>query len=244
MRRLKRQRRDTSHGSSPTLPDGERVAKALLKWFDKHKRNFSFRWTTDPYRVLVLEIMLRKTTARQVDKIWPRFIELFPTPQHLARASLEDIETVLAPLGLRQRARQLQEIARITVEEWGGRVPNNIEKLKRLPGVGDYIAGCVVSFCYNVKVPLIDSNVRRVLSRLIYNMVSDMRDSEANKLISKVYLEVAPYEESMRFHYALLDLASKLCRPEYPRCPQCPINVFCNYNKLKNKSLNSNRFEL
>jgi len=215
------------------LPDAERIAESLLNWFNKHKRSFSFRWTTDPYGVLVLEIMLRKTTARQVDSIWPRFMELFPTPQHLAEASLQEVEAVLAPLGLRQRARQLQEIARIIIEEWDGKVPRDPEELKKLPGVGSYIAGCVASFCYNVKLPLIDSNVERVLSRLLAQKLLGLTKSQASRLLCKAYLDAAPNRDLMRFHCALLDLASKVCRPKDPRCNDCPLRGWCSYPKLK-----------
>jgi len=230
---LKRRQKGTFHGSGPTLPEARRITEALLKWFDKHKRSFSFRWTTDPYRVLVLEMMLRKTTARQVDKVWPKFMKLFPTPQNLAEASLEEVEEVLAPLGLRQRARQLQEIARTIIEEWGGIVPKDPEKLKSLPGVGNYIAGCVVSFCYNLKLPLIDSNVERVLSRLIANKLLGLTKAETYELLRKVYLEAAPNEDLMRFHCALLDFASKVCKPKNPMCNGCPLTSWCSYPKLK-----------
>lgn len=229
---MKRRQRVVFHGSNLTLPEGGRLAEALLKWFDKHKRNFSFRWITDPYEVLVVEIMLRKTTARQVDKVWPRFRELFPTPWHLAEASLEEVEEVLAPLGLRQRARQLQEIARTIIEKWGGRVPKDPEKLKRLPGVGSYIAGCVASFCYNMKLPLIDSNVERVLSRLLAKKLSGLSKANAFRLLRRAYLDVAPERDLARFHYALLDLASKVCKPKDPRCDDCPLRGWCNYYNL------------
>jgi len=234
---LKKRQRAAFHGLDLMLPEGAKLAEALLKWFDKHKRSFSFRWITDPYEVLVVEIMLRKTTARQVDKVWPRFRELFPTPWHLAEASLEEVEEVLAPLGLRRRAQQLQEIAKIIIEEWGGRVPKDPEKLKRLPGVGSYIAGCVASFCYNIKIPLIDSNVKRVLSRLLAKKLIGLSKANAFRLLCRAYLDVAPEQDLARFHYALLDLASKICKVKNPNCNNCPLKDWCSYYSLKIKNL-------
>ena len=230
---MKKRRGSTYRGSPPMLPEAERIAKALLSWFEKHKRDFSFRWITDPYRVLVMEVMLRKTTARQVDEIWPHFIKLFPTPKHLAEANTEEVEKVLAPLGLKQRAKQLQNIARIIIEKWNGKIPKSVKKLQSLPGVGNYIAGCVVSFCYNVKVPLVDSNVKRVFSRLLAKKLVDLKKVDTLRLISETYVNIAPEQDLMRFHYALLDLASMICRPKKPKCESCPLRFWCDFPELR-----------
>jgi len=205
-----------------------------MQWHEKHSRHFTFRNVDDAYLILVSEILLRKTTARQVNSIWPEFVKKFPTPLSLMKADRRELEHFLAPLGIRTRAQQLKEIARIIVDEWQGKVPCDLRKLMKLPGVGEYIASCVVAFRCNVKLPLIDSNVRRVLSRLLASAIRKLSQKEASELVKRAYLELVPDNYIRKFHYALLDLAATICRPKKQRCNICPILLYCSYARHHN----------
>jgi len=212
-------------GSHRIFSDPEAIVRSLLNWHEAHKRDFSFRRATDPYAVLVAEIMLRQTTARQVDKIWPKFMRRFPDPKSLVEADIREVEQLIAPLGIRSRARQLKEIARIIVERWQGRIPADPAGLMELPGVGEYIANCVVSFCYGVRLPLIDSNVRRVLMRVLGPTLAGLGRKEVSEALKRAYLELASVTDPRHLHYALLDLAALVCKAEKPLCDNCPISL-------------------
>jgi len=206
-----------------------RLASALLRWYRRHGRRLSFRGCSDPYHVLVSEIMLRKTTARQVDRVFAVFVERFPDVHSLASASVSEVESIIRPLGIKSRARALVEIAKIIAERYGGTVPDDYAELRALPSVGDYVAGCVVAFCYGRRVPLVDTNVERVLTRVL-GLDGASRTDRVQR-VREEYLHLAPRGAERCFHYALLDLAAALCRPRSPRCAECPIIEFCTYGK-------------
>jgi A/G-specific adenine glycosylase len=211
----------------------ETVAKRLIAWYRKHGRRFSFRQTRDPYRVLVAEMMLRKTTARQVEKVFGPFFERFPTVESLAAANPEAVREVIRPLGIRSRAMNLIQTARKIVEEHSGKIPADFSELTRLPGVGEYVAGCVLTFCYGRPHPLIDSNATRVLSRLCG--IADPSQLDARRKLREVYSRLVPRGREREFHYALLDLAAALCRPQAPSCALCPLTAVCHFAHLRSK---------
>jgi len=212
----------------------DQIASRLLAWYARFGRKFSFRYLRDPYSILIAEILLRKTTARQVDKVFPEFIRRYPSFKALAEASVGDVEKLIRPLGLRGRAIQLLQIAKQVVDRFNGELPKNEEELKKLPGVGGYIAGCVLTFAYHIRKPLVDSNVKRVLSRLAGYSNVPMKSKELLRRLSEIYLLIAPKGAERDFHYALLDLAALICRPKEPRCEECPVAKLCIGKCLKN----------
>jgi len=206
---------------------GKEIARILLEWHSRFGRRFSFRETLDPYGVLVAEIMLRKTTARQVEKVWPEFMRRFPTIEALARANVREVEHLIASLGIKKRAHDLVTLAKKVVEQYG-KIPHDPNQLKSLPGVGEYIANCLASFCFGERLPLIDSNVRRILCRMLG--ITE-KGKKADMMIRKAYENIAPLSDYRSFHYALLDLAAIYCRPKKPRCEKCPVKNVCrSYN--------------
>lgn len=215
----------SASSSAPSLPAHE-ISRALLGWHRGHGRTLSFRGSRDPYEVLVAEVMLRKTTARQVDRVWLEFIARFPDPGTLAKASVAEVERVVAPLGMRRRALDLVAIAR-AIATGPNEVLSQPSRLAQLPGVGEYIANCVAVFCYGKRLPLIDSNVRRVLTRLL----SPHGDGAGlpKEELERAYLSLCQGESIRDFHYALLDLAAFICRPKKPACDRCPLSANCAY---------------
>ncbi len=199
------------------------VTKPLLIWFQHYGRSFSFRWQKDPYRILVAGVLLRQTQAVQVDSVFPLIIERYGTPQTLAHADEGDLRLILKPLGMTSRAKMLIDIARTIIIEHGGAVPSSYEDLVMLPGIGDYIASCVLSLGYEIHMPMVDSNVMRVIGR-VFGV-----DIDAHAL----YSDICPKGKEEPFHYAILDLSQLVCRYSKPKCDVCPLSSIC---KSSNRS--------
>lgn len=203
------------------------IARDLLEWFEKEGISYPFRATSDPYKILVCEMLLRKTTAKQVAKLYDSFFSKFPTVESLSKASVEEIVVVIKPLGILSRAYDLLQAARMIVWRYGGKVPYDGSLLISLKGVGRYIANCVLAFGYGKTVPLVDSNVNRVLSRIL-DLRTDRR-GEPKRELWQAYSELTPNKNRREFHYALIDLAHKVCTARDPSCGRCPIHEHCKY---------------
>ncbi len=197
------------------------VRMRLLEWGKKHRRKFPFRRTADPYRILVSEVLLRRTTAKKVAEVYTPFFSLFPTPESLASASVLEIRKTIAPLGIYRRAQELKALAKAVVTEFGGRVPLDYSDLLKMPGVGKYIAGCVIASTEGQPMPLVDSNVERVFQRMFSLGESDC------PAFSAIYLELAPPHSLRAFHHSIIDLGHLVCTPRNPRCEICPLNRVC-----------------
>ena len=198
----------------------------LVEWHQLHQAGWPFRRTTDPYRILVSEIMLRQTTSRQVTSVYNEFFAKYPGVEQLARANLGQLRKLLQPLGLRKRAETLVLLAGVIVRKHGGRVPGDIESLMNLPGVGRYTASCVLSFGFGIPTPMVDVNVARVLQRL--HGVSVGQDSS---VLQEIYRKILD-QNSVSVHYALIDLAHKTCTLKSPQCPKCPLRKDCTFANL------------
>jgi len=200
------------------------LRRRVIGWERENWAPYPWRTERTPYRVLVAELMLKRTTRRAVAREFPRFIERFPDIYSVYRAPVEEVEEAFRPLGLyRQRARQLKELAKIVVERYGGRVPDRWEDLVSLPGVGAYLAGAVLSFGYGERAPVLDSNVARLLSRL--TGVESRRQEDYLGLL----WELVPEEGHDLFNYGLIDLGALICHYRGPRCGLCPLKNICVY---------------
>ena len=140
--------------------------QALLAWFDRQARDLPWRRDPTPYHTWVSEIMLQQTQAITVAPYYERFLARFPTLQALAEAPLDDVLKAWEGLGYYRRARHLQQAAQIVIEQHGGRLPASEEALRALPGIGRYTAGAILSIAFGQRAPVLDGNVKRVLSRL------------------------------------------------------------------------------
>ncbi|MEM3452673.1 MAG: hypothetical protein QW835_03490 [Candidatus Hadarchaeum sp.] len=207
------------------------VSRRLIAWYKKHGRNFSFRRASDPYRVLVTEIMLRKTTAGQVERVHSVFFARFPDVNTLAKAKQKDVFKLVKPLGIHSRARDLIRIAKAVTRNHSGKIPDRFDELIKLPGVGEYIAGCVLTFSYNKPRPLLDSNVVRVLSRVCG--VEEPWSARARARFQELYSQLAPPAQERMFHYAVIDLAARICKPHITLCASCPISALCAQSQTK-----------
>lgn len=200
----------------------------LLSWRSTHFRNFPWRRTRNPYSNLIAEALLRKTTSKQVNAIYPNFVSKYPTPDDLLRAPLAELERELKPLGLyRVRARHLKKMAKILVSKHDSKVPRSQAGLLELPGISLYCSNAVLCFAYGEKVPLVDTNVSRVLQRVFgikpKGKRVGARDPELWNLASQLIQTKKPRE----FNWAVLDFAAKVCTAVKPLCSRCPLTDLC-----------------
>ncbi len=202
------------------------LPKALLPWYGQNARDLPWRHTTDPYRVLVSEIMLQQTRVEAVRGYYARFLEAFPTVEALANAEEGRVLKLWEGLGYYSRARNLQKAARVIAGEMGGAFPTTAEQLAKLPGVGPYTAGAVASICFGAPAPAVDGNVLRVLAR----MTAEPRavDLPAVKKEMETRLRtVYPAGRCGEFTQALMELGACVCTPKSPACPGCPAAALC-----------------
>jgi A/G-specific adenine glycosylase len=205
------------------LPAARRRAfvRRLLAWYRRHKRDLPWRRTSDPYRVLVSEIMLQQT---QVDRVVPKYREFlarYPSIEALAAASVASVRETWYPLGYNVRPVRLHAIAREVVTHFGGRIPDDHATLLGLKGIGPYTAGAVLSFAYGKRRAILDTNVRRVLQRVFFG-VKPLGDSTLWK-VAAALLPRRHYD----FNQALMDLGATTCVARSPRCAVCPLPAIC-----------------
>lgn len=202
-------------------PSPTRVRKILLSWFAQHRRDLPWRATHDPYLIAVSEVMLQQT---QVDRVVPKFLAwrwAWPNTRSLANAPLHDVLKLWSGLGYNARALRLREAAREVMKKHQGSWPRTIEELESLPGFGPYTARAVASFSYNANVFTIDTNIRRILSRVFFGA-----GEISTKKVEKISNDILPIGKSAAWHAALMDFGSAVCTSR-PKCTICPLQTMC-----------------
>jgi A/G-specific adenine glycosylase len=206
---------------SSTAADPERparVANALLAWYAANKRDLPWRQSRDPYAILVAEVMLQQTQVDRVIPKWHAWLERFPTLVDLAMASRADAIRAWQGLGYNLRAVRLHDIACEVVARHDGQLPANVEGLRGLKGIGRYTAGAVACFAYEQQVAMVDTNIRRVLSR-----VFEVPPTEVEALADQIVPDQAAYA----WNQALMDLGAVLCGSKRALCLVCPLVSEC-----------------
>lgn len=198
----------------------------LLTWYARHARDLPWRRTRDPYAIWVSEIMLQQTRVDVVVPYYRQFLRRFPSVRRLAEAPLDGVLAVWAGLGYYRRARMLHAAAGVVMAEHGGRVPDDAEDFRRLPGVGRYTAGAVLSIAFGHPLPVLDGNVARVLSRLDGLAVSYKEPRGARTLWERASTLV-PMRDPGAWNQALMELGATICTPRSPRCEECPLAATC-----------------
>jgi A/G-specific adenine glycosylase len=210
-------------------------ARRLLDWYDRSRRHLPWRLAAgaaapgaalDPYHVLVSEAMLQQTQVATVIPYYERFIKRFPTLAALAEADEQDVLRLWQGLGYYSRARNLQAAARAVVARFGGRLPQTVEELLTLPGVGRYTAGAVASIAFDRRAPIVDGNVARVLCR-IDQIESDPRDKPTQEILWARAEQILPSARLGDFNSALMELGALVCTPRAPQCLICPVRAHC-----------------
>lgn len=208
----------------PARPDD--LAPALLAWYDAGHRDLPWRGIDDLYRIWVSEVMLQQTRVEVVLRYYDRFLQRFPTLAALAAAELDDVVTAWSGLGFYGRARRLHAAATLMVEQHGGVLPEEPEALGRLPGIGRYTVGAILSSGRNARLPILDGNVIRVLSRVFYVEGAIDRAATLRQLWGLAEAAL-PEDRPGDFNQALMDLGATLCLPQGPRCGTCPLGSGC-----------------
>jgi A/G-specific adenine glycosylase len=203
--------------------------ESLLDWYERNRRAYIWREYSDPYKILVSEIMLQKTNADRVAQIYPQFMQRFPDTIALARSEVEELKLILKPLGLDYRAARLKDMAQRLVAEYGGEVPVSEETLLALPGVGQYIANAVLCFAYSNRVPLVDINVVRLYER-VFSLRFDKKRAREDPKIWEFATEMMPMNGFRKYNRALIDFGAKICMSKNPRCAKCTVSFICNYS--------------
>lgn len=200
---------------------------AITNWEKLNGRKFSWRENRTPYRVLIAEILLKRTTSTAAIKLYDEFLKKYPDINSLFHTSASDLSIILRPIGLyNQRSNQLKQIASYIINNFGGELPDNYKSLIKIPGVGEYTASSILCFCYGKNKAIIDSNVERILYRSFLVRGKEMRNI-AEILIDKQEPEV--------YNYGMLDLGAIICHYKYPKCPKCPVKDLCETNKKNHR---------
>ena len=204
----------------------ETFRRSLLAFYDKHKRDLPWRKTSDPYAILVSEIMLQQTQVVTVIPRWRAFLDLFPTVESLASVSEEAVCEAWAGLGYYRRARNLHKAATQIMNLHQGQFPRDFSKILSLAGVGRYTAGALASIAFGHEVPVVDGNVIRVLARY-FGIERSKDDVILHKSAWELMTSLVLGERPGDFNQAVMELGATVCTPAQPSCADCPIRSKC-----------------
>lgn len=207
---------------------GPHIRSNLLPWARQCFRKYPWRIADkSPYEVLVAEVLLKRTTATAAAKAYVGFLVKYPTLLHLATASEEELTEALGSVGLQQqRAKAMAQLARYLMENENGTVPSCLERLLKVPGLGDYSARAILTFGFGAPVAVLDANVERVVHRVFWKA---MPTTPSRSLLQRAADALLPGEGHREFNFGLLDLGALVCRYVDPRCEQCPLNRLCDF---------------
>ena len=203
-----------------------KVQEIIVKWAKNNLKRYSWRTTSDPYKILISELLLHKTDAKKVEQVYPQFVEKFPTIMSIFQANVGEIERLFRKIGLFYRAKRIRKIAEQIIDEFNGVIPDSKRELVSLYGVGDYISNAVLCFAFKRRVPIVDTNVIRVYAR-VFGLKSSKSRPRTDNAIWDFAEEILPTERYVEYNYALLDFASDVCRSRKPLCHVCDLQTLC-----------------
>jgi A/G-specific adenine glycosylase len=205
--------------------DVRQFRRALLRWFRRHGRDLPWRRTRDPYAILVSEFMLQQTQVATVLPYYINWLRRFPNFRALAAATENDVLHAWQGLGYYSRARNLHATAKLVQDRHGGKLPNDPQLLRELPGIGRYTANAIATFAFARSVPIVEANTSRLLARL-FNVTRDEK-------LWQIAATVVPKRNPARFNSALMDFGALICTARNPSCSICPAKKFCRAPDLK-----------
>src|SRR5262245_42075657 len=210
----------------PAPPDRQRFRRRLLAWYRTHGRDLPWRRTSDPYHILVSEVMLQQT---QVDRVLPKYrewLEKYPSFAALAGASEAEVTETWRPLGYNIRPRRLHAIARESVHRYGGVLPSDHETLISFKGIGAYTSGAIRSFAFGQRAAILDTNVARVLFR-VFIAKGDAKAHAMRRQLWAISEALVPHKHVFEFNQGLMDFGAMVCSARKPKCGSCPMRTFC-----------------
>lgn len=212
--------------------------RLLLRWCAKEDslRTYPWRETADPYRLLIAELLLRRTNAPSVVPVYTAFIRKYPDLSSFCNATPNDLQDIMSPLGLQWRTENIIELASFLANRSRKSIPESIKELMELPGVGPYVARAVIVNSRNVTLIPVDTNVLRVLGRFFGIALSDkFRRNPIFQSFADSLIKSIEHQQAREFNFALLDVASKFCRASIPKCDYCPLVSTCKFPEQKRK---------
>lgn len=219
-----------AHPDLPRPDEARTIRGSLLRWFKTNQRSLPWRQDRDPYRIWVSEIMLQQTQVATVVPYFERFLAAFPTVAHLAAADEQRVLRLWEGLGYYRRARHMHRAAQIIVGEHGGSFPREAAAAAQLPGIGRYTLGAILSQAFDARLPILEANSQRVLSRL-FALTSDPRGAAERQWLWQVAQSLLPRRQSGDFNQALMELGALVCKPA-PDCARCPVSTVCRARQL------------
>ena len=208
------------------MKDSKKFKKDLFSWFQENQKKYPWRTKNrNPYQILVAELMLQRTTAVSVNKIYENFLNLFPDLKSIYKTDTNEIKKQLKDLGLIKRAIFFKEIA-AELKEINFEIPDNYSDLRKLKGIGDYSARAILLFGFNKKEIPIDSNIKRIVNR-----IASIKEVKQQR---EFLINLCTNNKIKQFIWALLDLGWVYCRAPKPFCKNCPLKNFCDYNYILN----------
>ena len=207
-----------------------RFTTRLLTWYGHHGRSLPWRGDPKPYAIWVSEIMLQQTRVEAVIPFFEKWMVLFPTIKHLAKASDREVLTAWEGLGYYSRVRNLHKAAKLTIEKFKGKLPQNVEELRTLPGIGRYTAGAIASMAFGMDEATIDGNIRRVFAH-VHDLVEPADSPTGEKILWELAAKYLPKGHAGDYNQALMDLGATICLPKNPRCLICPVMKDCKARK-------------
>jgi A/G-specific adenine glycosylase len=217
----------------PARKDINIFRRKIIDWYKKNGRVYPWRETKDPFRILIAEMMLRRTKADQVVPVYEQFFKEYPDVDSLAVAKQEALEEILYPLGLKWRTPAFRMVAREVRVKYHSRIPETREELTSLPGVGEYVAGAVLSIAYGKKEWLVDSNFVRIFKR--YFGIKTSKEGRRDKHVIEIAKIYASGRDPGRATMGILDIAALVCKPGKPDCEKCTLIDRCHYAISKNR---------
>lgn len=200
---------------------------SIIKWHKKFGRHdLPWQKSKDPYHVWVSEIMLQQTQVITVISYYQKFITKFKTIKALAQASEDLVLSMWSGLGFYSRARNLHAASIMIMKEYRGHFPDNFQDMIRLPGIGRSTAGAILAFCFNKPYPILDGNVKRVLSR-VYGITTPINNSSTEKKLWLLSEKNLPKKNIDIYTQAIMDFGATLCIPKKPKCNICPVTQSC-----------------
>jgi A/G-specific adenine glycosylase len=203
-----------------------KLAIPLIAWYKHQARKLPWRENPGAYAVWVSEIMAQQTRLETVIPYYQSWMERFPNVFALAQARLQDVLSIWEGLGYYQRARNMHRAAMMIVETYGGKIPQDIDELRKLPGIGRYTAGAIASIAFGLDEPVLDGNVRRVLTRA-FDIAEPVESLQVESRLWVLARENLPSGEAGVYNQALMDLGALICTPHNPDCAGCPLAKLC-----------------
>lgn len=207
-----------------------KLAKLLLQWSQKNSPEYPWRKTSDPYKIMISEMLLRRTRASNVIPVYKTLIKKFPNIESLQKSSVREIEKIIRSLGIKSRSSKIRSTAQTIARKYPDSFPSEEKELKNVLGSGsNYTINTIRCFAYDQNVPIFDVNVQRIFERIF--SIDFGKDAHKKKDSWKTVSYALPQKNVKQFNWALLDLGKEICVHSTPKCEKCPLKTICDYGK-------------